>query len=132
DGTSQDVVEAVVNNINGPVPDGTVVTFTVETGAGVITTTGVTSGGIAYAYITSNTVGSVQVQAQITGSSGPAFLNDQANPANNFVTVQFTATVDPTNPGTELLVSSDGQTADGTSQDVLFAHVVDASGNPIV
>jgi adhesin/invasin len=132
DGTSQDVVKAVVNNVNGPVPDGTTVIFTIETGTATQTTTGVTSGGIAYAYYTSTTVGSVQVQAQVTTASGLAYVNDQANPANNYVTVQFTAPVSVTNPSTVLGVSVNNQTADGTSNDIGFVHAVDASGNPVV
>jgi len=33
--------------------------------------------------------GSVQVQAQVSISGVPTYLNDQANPGNNFVTIQF-------------------------------------------
>ncbi len=131
DGTSQDVVQAVVNNASGPVPDGTVVTFTILTGTATMTTTGVTTGGIAYAYFTSNSVGNVQVQAQITGASGPAFLNDQANPANNYVTVAFTAPVDPTNPQTRLIVARSPVAADGTNTDILVARVYGTNGLPL-
>jgi gliding motility-associated-like protein len=124
DGTSQDVVKAYVNNASGPVPDGTVVTFTIETGTATITTTGLTVGGVATADLTSNTVGSVQVQAAINGGT---FLNDQANPSNNFVTVQFT--IPPPSPTLSYVVAVvTPVTADGISRDEVQAVVNNANG----
>jgi len=89
DGTSRDEVDAVVNNSVGPVPDGTVVTFTIKSGTATIIATGVTAGGVAKAYFTSTVVGSVQVQAEVMVGPVATNLNDQNNPANNYVTVQF-------------------------------------------
>jgi len=124
DGSSQDVVKAVVNNAVGPVPDGTVVTFTIETGTATMTTTGTTVGGVATAYFTSMVVGSVQVQATINGGT---FLNDQVNPANNFVTVQFV--VPPPDPTKSYVVATvTPMAADGSSQDVVKAVVNNALG----
>ena len=124
DGGSQDQVQAVVNNAVGPVPDGTVVVFTIETGTATMTTTGTTVGGVATAYFTSTVVGSVQVQAQINGGT---FLNDQANPANNFVTVQF---VIPPPDATKsyVLATVTPMPADGSSQDQVQAVVNNALG----
>ncbi len=127
DGTSKDVVEAVVNNALGPVPDGTVVTFTYMNGTATMTTTGVTVGGIAYAYFTSTVVGSVQVQAQITTGSGPAYLNDQANPANNYTTVYFTQPP-PVVTLSYIVATVPSNAADGSSQDVVEAVVNNALG----
>jgi gliding motility-associated-like protein len=124
DGSSQDQVQAVVNNAVGPVPDGTVVVFTIETGTATITTTGTTVGGVATAYFTSTVVGSVQVQAQINGGT---FLNDQANVANNFVTVQFV--IPPPEAAKSYIVAAvTPMPADGSSQDQVQAVVNNALG----
>jgi gliding motility-associated-like protein len=114
----------VVNNALGPVPDGTVVTFTIETGTATMTTTGTTVGGVATAYFTSTVVGSVQVQAQINGTT---YLNDQANPANNFVTVQFTQPP-PSATLSYVVATVTPQLADGSSQDQVQAVVNNALG----
>jgi adhesin/invasin len=127
DGSSQDVVKAVVNNAVGPVPDGTVVTFTIQTGSATMTTTGTSVGGVATAYFTSTVVGSVQVQATINGGT---FLNDQVNPANNFVTVQFV--VPPPDPAKSYVVATvTPMAADGSSQDVVKAVVNNALGGAV-
>ncbi|HTI93772.1 MAG TPA: Ig-like domain-containing protein [Puia sp.] len=124
DGTSQDQVQAVVNNALGPVPDGTPVVFTIQTGTATITTTGTTVGGVATAYFTSTVVGAVQVQAQINGTT---FLNDQANPPNNFVTVQFTQPP-PVATLSYVVATVTPQLADGSSQDQVQAVVNNALG----
>jgi gliding motility-associated-like protein len=124
DGSSQDQVQAVVNNALGPVPDGTIVLFTIETGSATMTTTGTTVGGVATAYFTSTVVGPVQVQAQINGST---FLNDQNNPANNFVTVQFTQPP-PSAALSYVVATVTPKLADGSSQDQVQAVVNNALG----
>ena len=131
DGSSQDVVEAVVNNSLGlAVPDGTAVTFTIETGTATITTTGVTSGGVAIADFTSMVVGSVQVQATITVNGIVTNLYDQSNPANNYVTVQFV--VPPPDPAKSYIVATvTPMPADGSSQDVVEAVVDNSLGQPV-
>jgi len=136
DNTSQDVVEAVVKDQFGNfVADGTSVTFTINpVGAATITTTGVTSGGIVYAYFTSSIVGFVQVQAQTTGVSGPFYIDAQgtegtASPVN-FVTIQFTTP--PPSPATSYIVATvTPQPADGSSQDVVEAVLLQANGQPV-
>ena len=136
DNTSQDVVEAVVKDQFGNlVADGTSVTFTINpVGAATITTTGVTSGGIVYAYFTSSIVGFVQVQATTTGVSGPFAIDAQgtqgtASPVN-FVTIQFTTP--PPSPATSYIVATvTPMPADGTSQDVVEAVLLQANGQPV-
>src|SRR6202012_1504570 len=100
------------------------VTFTIETGTATMTTTGTTVGGVATAYFTSTVVGSVQVQATINGGT---FLNDQANPANNFVTVQFVVPP-PLATASYVIATVTPMPADGTSQDVVQAVVNNSLG----
>jgi gliding motility-associated-like protein len=132
DGVSQDVVQATVLTANGqPVPAGTAVTFTIETGTATITTTGVTNAsGVATANLTSTVVGSVQVQAQVSISGVPTYLNDQANPANNFVTVQFTV-IQPSVANSYLVTVVSPEPADGVSQDEVQATVLSSTGVPV-
>jgi gliding motility-associated-like protein len=131
DNVSQDVVQAVVDNSSGqPVPPGTVVTFTIETGTATITTTGMTNAsGIATAYFTSLVVGFVQVQAQVSISGVPTYLNDQANPGNNFVTIQFVAP--PSLANSYIVAVTTPVTADGASQDIVQALVYNSLGQPV-
>jgi gliding motility-associated-like protein len=132
DGVSQDVVQATVLTANGqPVPAGTAVTFTIEAGTATITTTGVTNAsGVATADLTSTVVGSVQVQAQVSISGVPTYLNDQANPANNFVTVQFTV-IQPSTANSYIVTVVSPEPADGVSQDEVQATVVSSTGVPV-
>jgi gliding motility-associated-like protein len=132
DGVSQDVVQATVLTATGqPVPAGTAVTFTIETGTATITTTGVTNAsGVATADLTSTVVGSVQVQAQVSISGVPTYLNDQANPANNFVTVQFTV-IQPSVANSYIVTVVSPEPADGVSQDEVQATVVSSTGVPV-
>jgi gliding motility-associated-like protein len=131
DGSSQDVVKAVVDNALGqPVPDGTVVTFTIETGTATMTTTGVTLNGVATAFFTSTVPGSVQVQAQVSISGVPTFLNDQNNPANNYVTIQFVI-LPPALANSYVVAVTTPVPADGSSQDVVQAVVLNSLGQPV-
>jgi gliding motility-associated-like protein len=132
DGTSQDVVQAVVlNSLGQPVPAGTAVTFTIETGTATITTTGITNAsGVATAFFTSTVIGSVQVQAQVSIGGVPTFLNDQSNPTNNFVTIQFVV-IPPSVANSYITAVTTPEPADGTSQDVVQAVVLTSSGQPV-
>jgi gliding motility-associated-like protein len=132
DGSSQDVVQAVVlNSLGQPVPAGTAVTFTVETGTATITTTGITNAsGVATAFFTSTVAGSVQVQAQVSINGLPTYLNDQANPGNNFVTIQFVVPP-PSLANSYVVAVTTPQPADGVSQDVVQAMVLNALGQPV-
>jgi gliding motility-associated-like protein len=132
DGSSQDVVQAVVlNSLGQPVPAGTAVTFTIETGTATITTTGITNAsGVATAYFTSTVIGSVQVQAQVSISGVMTYLNDQANPANNYVTIAFFQP--PPSAATSYIAAvTTPEPADGVSQDVVQATVLTSTGQPV-
>jgi gliding motility-associated-like protein len=131
DGSSQDVVQAgVYNSLGQPVPDGTVVTFSVNNGSDIMTTTGVTVNGIATAYFTSLVPNTAQVQAQVSISGVPTFLNDQSNPANNFVTIQFV--IPPPSLAKSYVVAvTTPMPADGSSQDVVQAGVYNSLGQPV-
>ena len=131
DGTSQDIVEAVLYDQYGNAiinPPATAVNFSIETGTATISATGVTVPGtnIAIAYFTSTVVGSVQVQALTNG----IYLTDQSNPANNFVSIQFVAG-QPNQSTSYLVVTQSPVTANGTSQDIVEAVVYDANGNKV-
>ncbi len=131
DGSSQDVVQAgVYNSLGQPVPDGTVVTFTVNTGNDIMTTTGVTVNGIATAYFTSLVPNTAQVQAQVSISGVPTFLNDQSNPANNLVTIQFVVPR-PSLAKSYVVAVTTPMPADGSSQDVVQAGVYNSLGQPV-
>jgi len=129
-GTSLDEVQATVYTASGALYNGPI-TFTIESGTAtpvVVSTTVVN--GIATATYSSTTVGSVQVQAQVTVNGVATYLNDQANPANNYVTIQFI------NPPPDLSQSYitpviTPVAADGTSQDEVEAYVVSSAGIPL-
>jgi gliding motility-associated-like protein len=132
DGVSQDEVQAtVLNSLGQPVPAGTAVTFTIETGTATITTTGITNAsGVATAFFTSTVVGSVQVQAQVSINGTPTYLFDQANPANNFVTIQF-VNPPPSAANSFIVAVITPQPADGVSQDEVQATVLNSLGQPV-
>jgi len=131
DGTGKDEVEAYVAGAGGPYPDGTVVTFTIQTGNATIVQTTTTTGGMATCYLTSNVVGSVNVQAQVTDGSGNTYtLNDKANPAQPYSTIQFIAgPIDASK--SYIVVTKDNATADGTTQDIVTAYLFDSQGRAI-
>ena len=129
-GTSLDEVQATVYTASGALYNGPI-TFTIESGTATPVTISTTVvNGIATATYSSTTVGSVQVQAQVTVSGVPTYLNDQANPANNYVTIQFV------NPPPDLSQSYitpviTPMPADGSSQDEVEAYVVSSAGVPL-
>jgi adhesin/invasin len=132
DGISQDGVQAVVlNSLGQPVPAGTAVTFTIETGTATIITTGITNAsGVATASFTSTVVGSVQVQAQVSINGTPTYLNDESNPANNYVTIQF-VNPPPSAANSFIVAVTTPVAADGASQDVVQATVLNSLGQPV-
>jgi len=89
DGASQDIVQALVyNSLGQPVPPGTAVTFTIETERLHDDHRNYECQWIATAYS--------PAQWQFRTGAGPGidrrgadYLNDQANPGNNYVTIQF-------------------------------------------
>ncbi|HVU98122.1 MAG TPA: Ig-like domain-containing protein [Puia sp.] len=127
DNSSTDEVDAVVNNALGPVPDGTAVTFTIQSGTATFTTTGITQGGVAKAYFKSSVVGSVQVQAQVDINGVPTYLTDQNAPANDYTTVQFT-TPPPTLATSHIVGIVTSTAADNSSTDEVDAIVNNVNG----
>ena len=133
DGSSKDEVQAVVNMVvNGSVvavPDGTQVKFTIETGTATMTTTGLTTGGVASAYFTSAVPGSPQIQAQVLINGSWVYLNDQTT-GNNYSTIVFTIPPPvPSQSYIETVVSP--VSANGVSQDVVKAVVNGITGQPV-
>ena len=141
DGVSQDIVTAYLFDAQGRPTTGTV-TFSIQSGTATYVASVTGSGTVAAEYV-SNTVGAVQVQALLSGTT---YLNDQTNPANDFATIHFVAgppvpvapgaPTGPTSPGnptgttgTLLMVVGDGATADGIMEDSVKAHITDALGN---
>src|SRR6185437_3470348 len=100
------------------------ITFSIEQpGAATIITTGTIVNGVATAYFTSTTVGSVQVQAQVTVGGTLQYLDDQAFDGKDYVTINFT--IPPPNTSTSYITPVIASTAaDGTSKDEVEAYVV--------
>jgi adhesin/invasin len=129
DGTTADVIHAHIVDVNGnPVPNATVV-FTISggTAAGTAVVTyvsGTTDGnGDETIDITNLKAGTVTFTATVNGTP---IVN--GSPA----TVSFVATTPSvTNPLTMLVVDVTNSPADGTTDDVIHAHIVDANGNPV-
>lgn len=131
DNSSQDEVDAIVNNALGtPVPDGTVVTFTITSGTATMTTTGVTVGGVAKAYFKSAVVGSVIVTASVDINGTQTLLPDKNAPANLFTTIQFT-TPPPSAASSYIVAVVPSTVADNSSQDEVDAIVNNALGQPV-
>ncbi len=127
DGVSQDVIHAHIVDINGnPVPNANVI-FTISggTAAGTAVTTVLTvstnGNGDATIDITNTKSGTVTFTATV---NGPPITN--GSPA----TVTFIPTAaSTTNPATKLIVDVPVAPADGSTADVIHAHLVDAGGN---
>jgi gliding motility-associated-like protein len=128
DGTVQNIVKAVITDAGGnPVANQTVTFALSNNGIGasfVGPLTGTTdANGEFFVYLVSNNPGTVNLTADVNGvnipNGSPAaslFVNNQ--PAIN-------------NPLTQLIVVTTGSLANGTAQNSVRAHVVDASGNPV-
>jgi gliding motility-associated-like protein len=130
DGATPDVIEAIIVDANGnPVPNATVV-FTITGGtatgnaqvAGGLTVT-TNANGLCNINITDITAGTVIFTA--TANGVPVSTGSPA-------TVTFVATAPSTsNPNTQLVVDVPSSPPDGTTADVLHAHIVDANGNVV-
>jgi len=133
DGTSQDEVTAYLFDAQGhAIQDGTPVSFTTLAGTATMLTPGsqaCTTGSVPEDLV-SNTIGYVQVQGYYVYNGVTYLLQDQANPANNFVTIQFTS--GPPDPSKSyIVVTQDNAAADGTSQNIVTAYLFDAQGRPV-
>ena len=131
-GVARDEVDAVLYDSHGNlVSDGTPVDFSILSGTATLSSSGTTTGGTAKAYFTS-TVASppdVQVQGFINGTPFTGTpLPDHSNPANNYVTIQFTTDI-PDGAHSTLVVDVGTTTANGTSTDQIHAIIRDANGN---
>ncbi|HVU55178.1 MAG TPA: Ig-like domain-containing protein [Puia sp.] len=131
-GTNQDIVKAHLVDIYGNLMYNTNVDFSIASGvasfaAGPTVTTDDASGanpGEAQAKLVSTTVGDVHVTATVGGVT----IGNGAGGTD--VTVQFV--VGAPDPSKSLLsVVHSPETANGTSQDVVKAHIVDANNHPV-
>jgi adhesin/invasin len=142
DGTSQDMVKAHISDINGNSVPGVQVTFTVTGGSAgssallngttptTITLTTDANGDIILP-ITNIKAGDVTISATI-------LIGGIATPINGSAqTVQFVASTPDPNPPpgvpgrTDFITVTDGAVADGSSQDVVKAHLSDQNGNAV-
>jgi gliding motility-associated-like protein len=125
DGSSTDQVHAHVVDGSGNVVAGATVVFTVSGGTAggtaVIAGTGITdAGGNVILTITNLTAGTVFISATI---GGVAINNSPA-------TVTFVAGA-PDLAKSTIIIDQNNSQADGSSPDVVHAHIVDANGNPV-
>ena len=125
DGVSTDQVHAHVVDAKGNVVPGATVVFTVTGGTAggtaVITGTGITNaGGDAVLTITDVTAGTVFITARIGGVS----IN------NSPVTVNFVSGV-PDLAKSTIIIDINNSGADGSTPDIVHAHIVDVNGNPV-
>jgi adhesin/invasin len=128
DGTSEDIVKAHLLDKLGNIVATATVNFGIQSGTATFTMpsasgSGTASGGFLDAHLVSNVVGDVVVNATATTSYGTITFS-------NVVTVQFIAgPVDPSKSYLEVVQNPAG--ADGTSQDIVRAHLFDKYGHPL-
>ena len=129
DGTTTDVIHAQIVDANGnPVPNATVV-FTISGGTA--------SGTAAVTYLTTVTDANGDETIDITNTTAgtvsfTATVNGQPITNGSPAVVTFIAGAPSvTNPATQLIVDVTNSPADGTTANVIHAHVVDAKGNPV-
>ncbi len=134
DGTSTTVVHAHIVDANGNAVQGAAVSFTINGGtasatASVIVINATTdASGNAVINITNTRSGTVTLTATVSTATMTATAITNGSPA----TVTFVATTpDVTNPQTKLVVSVPTAPADGSTNTTVYAHVVDANGNPV-
>ncbi|HVV03891.1 MAG TPA: Ig-like domain-containing protein, partial [Puia sp.] len=133
-GTNQDLVKVFLADPNGNPISGAWVTFTILSGTGQIVGSsqvrlGAASGfppGEATIPIVSTVAGDVVIQCQVNGT---AFIFTNNTDGGKSVTVQFVAGAPDASKSTISVVQSPAA-ADGTSQDIVKVHLVDANGNP--
>ncbi len=127
-GTEQNIVKAVITDAGGnPVANQNVVFSLSNNGIGA-SFVGAFSGttdinGEFFVYLVSNNPGTVQLTATVNGTPIP-----NGSPATSLFVDQ---PADISNPATRLTVVTTGSLANGTSENSVRAHVVDASGNPV-
>ncbi len=125
DGTALNIVRAIITDAAGnPVPNKSV-TFFIATGVANFTTpvTVITNAnGEAFVSLSSTTVGSVGITADVAGVQ---IIN--GSPA----TVTFVYPPDVSQPSTLLEVIKTGSLADGTAANSVRAHITDQFGNPV-
>jgi gliding motility-associated-like protein len=131
DGSSTDIVQVhLFDAFGNPISEN--VTFSILGGTATFTspTTVPTTNGITPTVTLVSTVaGNVQVQA-IAADGTVLTANDGTG--NKYATVVFVAgPVDPANPLTALIVDVPTSPADGTTQDVIHAHLVDVNNNVV-
>jgi len=133
-GTNQDLVKVHLADPNGNLIGGAWITFNIFSGTGqfVGSTTVQTGGPLSGNFgeftipIVSTVAGDVVVQCQLAGT-GIYFANN--TDGAHSVTVQFVADVPDASKSIISVVQSPA-TADGTAQDIVKVHLVDANGNP--
>ena len=116
DGKSQSVIKATVSDATqNPVPDGTVVMFSLF-GSGTIVSQKMTVGGIA--------------TSTLTSGASPDTVQVVVNVASLSDTIEVIYTIGEAN---QILVTSNKDTllADGVDNATILARVLDAQGNPI-
>lgn len=127
-GTSTAVVKAIIVDALGNPLSNTTVLFSIASGNATMTNGAnatTNANGEAWLYLTSTTVGLVNVEATV---GGQAIVN--GSPA----TVEFIVD-DPGNPPApfyELVVVTTGAKANGVDQNSIKAKLLDGAGNPIV
>lgn len=139
DGTSTDQIHAHLVDANQNPVSGQVVTFFLQSGGGTVGSTAVFSSytattnalGNATITLTNLMAGTVIVGGSYVVGGVTYFFS------NNPVTVTFVVNPPDANPppgtpnGTNFWITQDDQTADGTSQDKVKAHISDVNGNTV-
>lgn len=123
DGQSQSVIRATVTDANrNPVPDGTVVLFEIQSGTGTLERQKTTSNGIATSTLTAGTQPGTTVIQVSVGSLIKTI--SVVYTVGEVAQVIVTAQDETGNPITSL-------PADGKTNAVIQARVLDAQGNPV-
>jgi adhesin/invasin len=134
DGSKTDIADAYITDKNGNLVPGVPVTFTFHTG-------GPANAGALFqpdkvTTITINTDATGHAVVPISNTvAGDAWIDAAINSGSiidgSYATAHFTEYPDVTNPETALTVITYEALADGTSQTVVKAHVVDKDGNQL-
>lgn len=119
-GTARNSVTATVTNAAGNVVSGAEVSFSVSSGATITTLTGTTGAdGKATAAVTSLIAGNYTVTASVNGRA--------TTKTTTFIADASTATITSSN----MVVTTDNSSANGTDQNRLQVRVTDANGNSV-
>ncbi|MBV4355685.1 Ig-like domain-containing protein [Pinibacter aurantiacus] len=126
DGTDIDQVTALVVDANGNPVVGATITFTIIAGSATFSTSATVttnSLGVATVNLTSLVAGYSSITATVNGIP---IIN--GSPA---VIVFYADVPSVNNPQTKISVTTNNVTADGTTPDVIVAHIVDKNGNSV-